>query len=101
MPADWLRNHLPPTSACPQPQATVLVNVSCTSVVPGVGLGFGVGMVVAQIGLGLAVIKPDTYAVVVFMAVASTIITPLLLKIAFREPDASGYLEAPVVEPAQ
>lgn len=70
-----------------------------------IGLGMvprgEVGMVVAQIGLGLAVIKPDTYAVVVFMAVASTIITPLLLKIAFRAPDGSAYPEAPLVEPAQ
>jgi len=53
-----------------------------------VGLGMvprgEVGMVVAQIGLGLAVIKADTYGVVVFMAIGSTIITPLLLKIAFR-----------------
>ncbi len=60
-----------------------------------IGLGMvprgEVGMVVAQIGLSLAVIKPDTYAVVVFMAVASTIITPLLLKIAFREDAGSAY----------
>jgi Kef-type K+ transport system membrane component KefB len=53
-----------------------------------IGLGMvprgEVGMVVAQIGLGLAVIRPATYGVVVFMAIGSTIITPLLLKIAFR-----------------
>ena len=55
-----------------------------------IGLGMvprgEVGMVVAQIGLSLAVIRQSTYAVVVFMAVASTIVTPLLLKVAFREP---------------
>jgi Kef-type K+ transport system membrane component KefB len=60
-----------------------------------IGLGMvprgEVGMVVAQIGLSLAVIKPDTYAVVVFMAVASTIITPLLLKIAFREEEGAEF----------
>lgn len=60
-----------------------------------IGLGMvprgEVGMVVAQIGLSLAVIKPDTYAVVVFMAVASTIVTPLLLRIAFREDEGSAY----------
>jgi Kef-type K+ transport system membrane component KefB len=61
-----------------------------------VGLGMvprgEVGMVVAQIGLGMSVIKPDIYAVVVFMAIASTIITPLLLMIAFRSqaPSAIG-----------
>lgn len=47
-----------------------------------------VGMVVAQIGLGLAVISPDVYAIVVFMAVATTLVTPLLLRVAFRQPAA-------------
>lgn len=55
-----------------------------------VGLGMvprgEVGMVVAQIGLGLSVISSEVYAVVVFMAVATTLITPLLLKFAFRVP---------------
>src|SRR5690348_8009299 len=55
-----------------------------------VGMGMvprgGVGMVVAQIGLGMAVISPDVYAIVVFMAVATTLVTPLLLRVAFREP---------------
>lgn len=55
-----------------------------------VGLGMvprgEVGMVVAQIGLGLSVISSEVYGVVVFMAVASTLVTPLLLKIAFRDP---------------
>lgn len=45
-----------------------------------------VGMVVAQIGLGMAVISPDVYAIVVFMAVATTLVTPLLLRVAFRQP---------------
>ena len=55
-----------------------------------VGLGMvprgEVGMVVAQVGLGMAVISQEVYAVVVFMAVATTLVTPLLLKIAFRTP---------------
>jgi Kef-type K+ transport system membrane component KefB len=62
-----------------------------------IGLGMvprgEVGMVVAQIGLGLAIIKPDTYAVVVFMAVASTVVTPLLLTIAFPANEQSAYKE--------
>jgi Kef-type K+ transport system membrane component KefB len=62
-----------------------------------IGLGMvprgEVGMVVAQIGLGLAIIKPDTYAVVVFMAVASTVVTPLLLKVAFPVSEHSAYEE--------
>jgi Na+:H+ antiporter len=61
-----------------------------------VGLGMvprgEVGMVVAQIGLGMSVISTEVYAVVVFMAIATTLVTPLLLKIAFR---------APVLAPAE
>jgi Kef-type K+ transport system membrane component KefB len=45
-----------------------------------------VGMVVAQMGLSMKVISTEVYAVVVFMAVATTLVTPLLLKIAFRNP---------------
>jgi Kef-type K+ transport system membrane component KefB len=55
-----------------------------------VGLGMvprgEVTMVIAQMGLSLAVIRPEMYAVVVFTAVASALLTPLLLKIAFRSP---------------
>ena len=55
-----------------------------------IGLGMvprgEVGMVVAQIGLSMAVISTEVYSVVVFMAVATTLLTPLLLKIAFRTP---------------
>jgi Kef-type K+ transport system membrane component KefB len=42
-----------------------------------------VGMVVAQIGLGMGVISQNIYGVVVFMAVASTLVAPPLLKLAF------------------
>lgn len=45
-----------------------------------------VGMVVAQIGLGMSVISSEVYGIVVFMAIATTLVTPLLLKVAFREP---------------
>jgi Kef-type K+ transport system membrane component KefB len=44
-----------------------------------------VGMIVAQIGMSLGVIHPDVYAVVVFMAVATTLVAPPLLNIAFRD----------------
>ncbi|MDX2150864.1 MAG: cation:proton antiporter [Bryobacteraceae bacterium] len=48
-----------------------------------------VGMVVAQIGLGLGVISDQVYAVTVFMAVATTLVAPPLLNMAYRgvEPD--------------
>lgn len=49
-----------------------------------------VGMVVAQLGLTLGAISREIYGVVVFMAVATTIIAPPLLNAAFKdcEPDA-------------
>ena len=51
-----------------------------------------VGMVVAQLGLSMGVVQKPLYAVVVFMAVATTLIAPPLLNITFR-----GLLrEAPV-----
>lgn len=43
-----------------------------------------VGMVVAQIGLTLGVIEQKVYAIVVFMAIATTLIAPPLLKYAYR-----------------
>jgi Kef-type K+ transport system membrane component KefB len=57
-----------------------------------------VGIVVAQIGLGLAVISDSLFAVVLFMAVATTLIAPPFLKVLFASehalPDDSGF-EAP------
>ncbi|HBY61437.1 MAG TPA: cation:proton antiporter, partial [Solibacterales bacterium] len=43
-----------------------------------------VGMVVAQIGLGLGVISGKIYAVTVFMAVVTTLVAPPLLNLSFR-----------------
>jgi Kef-type K+ transport system membrane component KefB len=43
-----------------------------------------VGMVVAQIGLSLGVVPEATYAVVVFMAVLTTLIAPPFLRALFR-----------------
>ena len=43
-----------------------------------------VGMVVAQVGLAAGVIDKPLYGVVVFMSVATTLIAPPLLKIAYR-----------------
>ena len=55
-----------------------------------VGLGMvprgEVTMAIAQMGLAMQVISTEVYAVVVFIAVATTLVTPLLLKIAFRSP---------------
>jgi Kef-type K+ transport system membrane component KefB len=42
-----------------------------------------VGMVVAQIGLGYGILSHASYGVVVFMSVASTMIAPPLLKLAY------------------
>lgn len=50
-----------------------------------------VGIVVAQIGLGLAVISEQFFAAVLFMAIATTIIAPPLIKYAFsqRSPESA------------
>jgi Kef-type K+ transport system membrane component KefB len=52
-----------------------------------------VGIIVAQIGLGLAVIGPELYGVVLFMAVATTLIAPPFLKILYAsEPAAQAEI---------
>uniref|UniRef100_Q01NL3 Sodium/hydrogen exchanger n=1 Tax=Solibacter usitatus (strain Ellin6076) TaxID=234267 RepID=Q01NL3_SOLUE len=43
-----------------------------------------VGMVVAQIGLNMGVMAHSVYGIIVFMSVATTLIAPPLLKVAFR-----------------
>ncbi len=43
-----------------------------------------VGMIVAQIGLSFGVLSGSSYSVVVFMSVATTLLAPPLLKIAYR-----------------
>ena len=48
-----------------------------------------VGMVVAQIGLAMGAISQNIYGVVVFMAVATTVVAPPLLKIAYKGVEAS------------
>jgi Kef-type K+ transport system membrane component KefB len=45
-----------------------------------------VGMVVAQIGLNLGVIGHSIYGTIVFLSVATTLIAPPLLKLAFASP---------------
>ena len=55
-----------------------------------------VGMVVAQIGLGIGVVSQNIYGVVVFMAAATTLVAPALLRIAFR-----GVSEKAPEEPSQ
>jgi Kef-type K+ transport system membrane component KefB len=69
-----------------------------------VGLGMvprgEVGMVVAQTGLSMGIITPPIYGVVVFMAVASTLVAPPLVKWAFREPATEGELLAGAGRPS-
>lgn len=52
-----------------------------------------VGMVVAQLGLTMGVLSQPIYAVVVLMAVATTIIAPPLLKLVYRGADAESPVE--------
>ena len=52
-----------------------------------------VGIIVAQIGLSLAVIGPELYGVVLFMAVATTLIAPPFLKMLYAgEPAATAEI---------
>ncbi len=52
-----------------------------------------VGIIVAQIGLSLAVIGPELYGVVLFMAVATTLIAPPFLKMLYAgEPAARAEI---------
>lgn len=52
-----------------------------------------VGIIVAQIGLSLAVIGPELYGVVLFMAVATTLIAPPFLKLLYAgEPAAEAEM---------
>ena len=48
-----------------------------------------VGMVVAQIGLRMGVMAEAVYGIIVFMSVATTLIAPPLLKLAFRGEEAA------------
>jgi Kef-type K+ transport system membrane component KefB len=52
-----------------------------------------VGMVVAQIGLGFGVLPPDIYAVVVFMAVVTTLLAPPMLNHVFQGVHAQARTE--------
>ena len=52
-----------------------------------------VGMVVAQIGLGMGVLAQSIYGIVVFMSIATTLIAPPLLNMAFRDLAATAQPE--------
>jgi Kef-type K+ transport system membrane component KefB len=55
-----------------------------------------VGIIVAQIGLALAVIGPELYGVVLFMAVATTLVAPPFLKLLYSgEPAAEKEIGPP------
>jgi Kef-type K+ transport system membrane component KefB len=43
-----------------------------------------VGMVVAEIGMGMSVITQETYGIIVLMSVATTMVAPPLLNVAYR-----------------
>ena len=49
-----------------------------------------VGMVVAQIGLGMGVMAQSVYGIIVFMSIATTLLAPPLLKLAFRQVAPAG-----------
>jgi Kef-type K+ transport system membrane component KefB len=55
-----------------------------------------VGMIVAQIGLGFGILTRSSYGVVVFMSVATTVVAPALIRIAYRP-----LLQAEMAEPSE
>ena len=57
-----------------------------------------VGIVVAQIGLGLGVISGNFFASVLFMAVATTLIAPPLIKLLYSEDRDNDGMEDVIVE---
>ena len=57
-----------------------------------------VGIVVAQIGLGMAVISEQFFAAVLFMAVATTLIAPPLIKILYSEDKDKDGIDDVIVE---
>jgi Kef-type K+ transport system membrane component KefB len=65
-----------------------------------VGVGMAprgeVGMVVAQIGLRMGVMNESVYGIIVFMSVATTLIAPPLLKLAFQG-EKAGPVDADMV----
>ncbi len=57
-----------------------------------------VGIVVAQIGLGLGVINKNFFAAVLFMAVATTLIAPPFIKLLFAEDNDNDGVPDNIVE---
>lgn len=57
-----------------------------------------VGIVVAQIGLGLGVISTNFFAAVLFMAVATTLIAPPFIKILFAEDKDNDGIPDNIIE---
>jgi Kef-type K+ transport system membrane component KefB len=57
-----------------------------------------VGIVVAQIGLGMAVISEQFFAAVLFMAVATTLIAPPFIKILYSEDKDNDGKDDVIVE---
>jgi Kef-type K+ transport system membrane component KefB len=58
-----------------------------------VGLGMisrgEVGLIIASVGVGLGILQSDTFTVIVFIVLVTTLITPPLVRWSFREPKQS------------
>ncbi len=52
-----------------------------------------VGMIVAQIGLAMGLVTPPVYSVAVFMSLATTLVAPPLLRVAFRGVEGASQTE--------
>ncbi len=60
-----------------------------------------VGLIVASVALSGQVIQRESFSVLVFMIIMATVITPFMLRLAYREADADAIAEADDKSPAQ
>jgi len=54
-----------------------------------------VGLIVASVGISEGVISQELFAVTVIMVLATTLVTPLLLRLVFRDQQPSERAAAP------
>lgn len=60
-----------------------------------------VGLIVASVALSERVIQRESFSVLVFMIIMATVITPLMLRLAYRETGANAIAETDDKSPTQ
>jgi Kef-type K+ transport system membrane component KefB len=57
-----------------------------------------VGLIVASVALSQTVINQETFSVIVFMVILATLVTPVLLRMAYRENQSKKEMQAQISE---